>query len=323
MDVYTTDVVPPRARFAYWREAICDVFVSLDAERPAGPHPPALGFSGRIACTAAGSVRLSEVTSDPQHVVRSPRQIARSSEDDFLVSLQVSGRGRVEQDGRSAALVPGEFALYDSTRPYVLHFDGAFRQLVLQFPRSALRARLEGADRATAVRVPAAGAGAVVGAFTRALAEQAPSLDASTADRLGAHGLDLLADALAAVGGLGPADADAVRGAQRRRAQAFIEAHLDDPGLCPADVAAALHVSVRTLHKAFGGGETVGRFLTRRRLARAAADLADPARRRTVTDVAFAWGFRDAAHFSRAFKDRYGVSPRDYRGEQPRAGWQG
>lgn len=319
MDVYTTDVVPPRARFAYWREAICDVFVSLDAERPAAPQPWARDFSGRITCTAAGSVRLSEVTSDAQHVVRSPRQIARSSEDDFLVSLQVSGRGRVEQDGRSAALVPGEFALYDSTRPYVLHFDGAFRQLVLQFPRSALRARLEGAEGATALRVPAAGAGAVVGAFARALAEQAPSLDAPTADRLGAHGLDLLADALAAVPGSGPADTQAVRAGQRRRAQAYIEAHLDDPGLCPPDVAAALHVSVRTLHKAFGGsGETVGRFVTRRRLARAAADLADPARRRTVTDVAFAWGFRDAAHFSRAFKERYGVSPRDYRDRQTR-----
>ena len=46
----------------------------------------------------------------------------------------------------------------------------------------------------------------------------------------------------------------------------------------------------------------------------AARLLADPGRAgRRVTDIAYAVGFKDASHFTRAFKSRYGVSPREYR----------
>ncbi len=80
-------------------------------------------------------------------------------------------------------------------------------------------------------------------------------------------------------------------------------------------MAAALHLSVRTLHKLFADEpETVARRITRRRLERAAADLADPRLvGRTVTWIAFSWGFRDAAHFSRAFRQRFGRSPVEHR----------
>jgi AraC-like DNA-binding protein len=34
---------------------------------------------------------------------------------------------------------------------------------------------------------------------------------------------------------------------------------------------------------------------------------------RTITDIAFAWGFSDQSHFNRRFKAEYGCAPRDYR----------
>ncbi len=313
MEVFATAAVRADERFAYWREAICDVFVHLDADPLVRPVP---SFRGRIATRGTGQVRVSEVAADPQHVVRSPRQIARDPEDALLVSLQVDGSGRIEQDGRVAALAPGDLALYDSARPYVLHFDGAFRQQVLQFPRAALRERVRDPERLTAVRVPGTGAGAVAGAFLRAVLADADELDQVAAERLGTQALDLFAVALA--GGTGapqPPDGAALRAAQRRRALALIEAHLADPLLSPATVAAALHLSVRTLHKLFADEpETVARRITRRRLERAAADLADPRLvGRTVTWIAFSWGFRDAAHFSRAFRQRFGRSPVEHR----------
>src|SRR6266704_2457438 len=51
------------------------------------------------------------------------------------------GTGRVEQDGRIATLAPGEMAFYDSTRPYTLHFDRPFHQLVVQVPKQELMLR--------------------------------------------------------------------------------------------------------------------------------------------------------------------------------------
>jgi len=315
VEVFATAAVRADERFAYWREAICDVFVHLDADPLVRPVP---AFRGRIATRGTGPVRVSEVAADPQHVVRSPRQIARDPEDALLVSLQVDGTGRVEQDGRVAALAPGDLALYDSARPYVLHFDGAFRQHVLQFPRAALRERVRDPERLTAVRVAGTGAGAVAGAFLRAVLAHADELDPIAAERLGAQALDLFAVALSlGAEGAGPARVDpaAQRLALRRRVHALIEAHLADPLLSPASVAAALHLSVRTLHKLFEDQpETVARLIARRRLERTAADLADPRLAgRTVTWIAFSWGFRDAAHFSRAFRQRYGVAPVEHR----------
>ena len=90
------------------------------------------------------------MTATAQIVRRTPAKIARASEDYFLVSIQTEGRGVVSQDGRDAVLAPGDFALYDSTRPYTLTFDGPFQQIVLMLPGKTLAhrpARNRAADR--------------------------------------------------------------------------------------------------------------------------------------------------------------------------------
>ena len=53
-----------------------------------------------------------------------------------------AGIGRITQDDRTAVLHQGDFALYDSTRPYELRFDGDFQQYVLMLPGPTLRSQL-------------------------------------------------------------------------------------------------------------------------------------------------------------------------------------
>jgi len=61
-------------------------------------------------------------------------------------------------------------------------------------------------------------------------------------------------------------------------------------------------------------GRTFSQYLLEHRLERCRAALAaSSAGRRSSTSIAFAWGFNDAAHFSRSFRHRYGLSPRDFR----------
>jgi AraC-like DNA-binding protein len=155
----------------------------------------------------------------------------------------------------------------------------------------------------------AAGVGGVVTAHLRALA--AARLTPAESDRLGAVTLDLLAVLLAG-------DAVAVESRERAlvaRVEAYVEAHLGDPDLDPERIAAAHHVSVRTLHRLFQGRDaSVAAWVRDRRLDRCRRDLVDPRRRgETVRAVATRWGFPDAAHFSRAFRAAYGVAPRDVR----------
>lgn len=117
---------------------------------------------------------------------------------------------------------------------------------------------------------------------------------------------------------------DAAHSTQRLRnaggllalACSLIEQCLSDPLLSPARVADRMGVSVRQLYRLFeDSGESVCRYIQRARLQQAATELrAVLTEARSITDIAFACGFNDAAHFSRAFRKQYGLSPREYRG---------
>ena len=100
-----------------------------------------------------------------------------------------------------------------------------------------------------------------------------------------------------------------------------MRAHLTDPDLSPAAVAVRHHISVRHLHRILNReGIRFGEWVRRRRLEGARRDLIDHARAGTpVAAVARSWGFTDAAHFSKAFRAAYGMSPREWRAACDRA----
>ncbi|MYT26968.1 helix-turn-helix domain-containing protein, partial [Streptomyces sp. SID7760] len=92
--------------------------------------------------------------------------------------------------------------------------------------------------------------------------------------------------------------------------------------LSPERIARQHHISVRYLHRLFESeGTTVGRYIRQRRLEQCGRELARRSRVvPTVSAVAQRWGFVSPAHFSRAFRAAYGVSPREWR--DLRTGWE-
>jgi AraC-like DNA-binding protein len=97
--------------------------------------------------------------------------------------------------------------------------------------------------------------------------------------------------------------------------QGFIQQNLGDPGLSPAAVAAAHHMSLRSLHQlVHDEGLTVAGWIRARRMERCRRDLSDPAMEsRPVAAIAARWGFSSAADFSRAFRAAHGMPPAEYR----------
>ena len=102
---------------------------------------------------------------------------------------------------------------------------------------------------------------------------------------------------------------------RRMEAKRFIELHLKEPGLSPGSIAGALRVSPRYLRMLFSGDhETVSAYILRRRLEECARQISSAlSRGRTLTEIAFTCGFNSAAHFTRVFRDHYGMTPRQYR----------
>lgn len=91
-------------------------------------------------------------------------------------------------------------------------------------------------------------------------------------------------------------------------AQRYIDTNLRRPDLAPPTVAAALGLSLRSLHRAFeDSGLSVAEIVRARRLAAAGDDLLAGA---TVAFAARRWPFSDASHFpARSSERQYGMAP--------------
>ena len=171
----STEAVPRNQRLAYWTDMICNVYVQLGCDPVR--EGPAGDFTGSIRRHALPSLDVSVVNSGAQSVMRTPGHIARSTDAYFLVGIQTAGRGVVRQDGRDAVLSVGDFALYDSTRPYRLQFDDDFEQIVLKLPGERLRSELRDTEALTATTVSGReGAGHLLISMIRTLREDIDAL---------------------------------------------------------------------------------------------------------------------------------------------------
>ena len=116
--IRTRDVPPEELRDA-WRTVVCDTLGPLDFR-----SDPDIPLQGEIAAGQLGPVNVGRVeTSTPHSVYRTPGLIRRDSPELYRVALAMSGHACLLQDGRAARLGPGEFTLYDFTRPYELAYD--------------------------------------------------------------------------------------------------------------------------------------------------------------------------------------------------------
>jgi AraC-like DNA-binding protein len=310
-DSVSTADMPERERFDFWRQSVSEIFVPLAASREDDG-----AFRAELRGERLGGLRLYQVDADSHIVRRTPRLIAGTQGEFFKLGLQRRGGSVLVQDGREAQLRPGDFAIYDTTRPYTFAFDAPHELLILIFPRPMLGLPADQVERLTATRFSGrAGLGALISSFLVRAVEVLDEVDVRDSARLATNVLDLLTTGLAGQLESRPADGDAARRALFTQTVAFIEQHLGEAWLSPAQIAAAQHISTRYLHKLFHAeGTTVSAWIRQRRLDACGHDLRDPLQAgRSVSAIAAHRGLPDAAHFSRLFRAAFGASPRDYR----------
>jgi AraC-like DNA-binding protein len=312
--VCDTATVQASDRAELWVEAISALFVPLECT----PHHGA-AFYGRLRAGALGPVQLCALEVSPHTVKRTPRLAANTAGDEYKLSLNLGGEALIVQDGRDAVLRPGDFAIYDCTRPYTLVANNPFRMLVCVLPRDIIGLSPERIAQATATRIPGSGGIAwAMAPFLKRLADLAIREEVPADEHRVVESVVDLVESLCA----GVISEDVGPHAHSRaelllRIRAYIDSHLGDPELTPTQIAAAHFVSKRYLHKLFEAeGVSVSRWIRERRLERCRRDLAEDQRREeTVTRIGMRWGLMDAGHFSRLFRDAYGCTPTEYRRE--------
>jgi AraC-like DNA-binding protein len=315
---FSTDDVAERERHDYWCSMHREAFAA-DYRFPFGRHE---WFRGRCAITRLGAVRMA-VISAAGGASPSAGQAHRgpaAETDGYQIKFSIACEQLVvEQDGRQADLRPGDFAIADLTRPSSETGVGRLpkRLVSLKVPRALLPLAPREIARLTAVRMSGRdGSGALVSTLLRRMVRDQETYGPAEATRISTALLDLIAATV--VGRLDLPAAlppDVRRNALLQRVYAFMDLRLNDPGLSPATIAAAHHISVRQLHKLFEPeSHTVAEWIRRRRLDRCRRDLADPAlSTRSIARIAARWGFTDPAHFYRLFRAAHGTPPGEYR----------
>ncbi len=294
-----------------WRDIACDLFVPLQID-PMGKDP----FRWDMYDTDFGDISLTDLSLSPQDVQRSNKHIGGSSTDYFLLSVQVEGMATIAQDGRHVRLAPGDGVLYDTKRPYMLVFEHDMRQHILRVPRDMLLSAIPGMNDAVARRISGTfSLGALLGSTIRHYIDGAANFEPSERANLSNSLLDLLAVTIGKFDAMQMEKEPSNRVATRARIDAFIAKNLKNADLSVAMISSRTGLSIRALHRLFKatGDETLSRFITKRRLEHCAAELADPGQRKTITELCLDWGFSDSAHFSRAFRTHYGLTPREFR----------
>ncbi|CAB3697724.1 AraC family transcriptional regulator [Achromobacter marplatensis] len=297
---------------ASWQESISSTFVPLEVSAVFPTR-----FRNSVAVGCLGWMQVSELHSSAQRVRRSKLLAARAEEAGYKVTLQLAGRSEIRQSNRTALLMPGEWSIYDTTRPYEVDVDDGAHFLVMQVPGKQTEAWQPYMQNAVARNFSGQhGCGRMAMDLLRvALGEHAHLSESAARDAANAvlqmMGLDISERA----GGQAEQDQAGLKQAQLRRVQQHILENLHDPALSPASAAAAFRMSRRYLYNLFAlAATTPADFILSARLERSREALCDATQSvRQIGDIAYRFGFSDAARFSHAFRKRYGASPSEYR----------
>ena len=313
--ILTTAHVVAGERIDYWADMICETYVDLEFN-PINYDDEQNPFYGEIRVSGLADLQLSRITTSAQLVKRTQRGISKSTSDYFLISIQAKGNGLVVQHGREAFLKPGQFALYDSLKPYELQFNEPFVQNVLRIPRELLIQRLPTAEWLTARTINGNfGIGRIALGILHEITSQDIRLSLSHSERLRDSVLDLMTLACVENKTKMPSDVSSVQMVHLRLVQHFIDTHLAEADLTVDKIAAEHRISVRYLNMLFSTiNTTTSKWIWKRRIESARADISDPRLSgQSISEIAYRWGFNDVAHFSRAFRKAFEMTPKDYR----------
>lgn len=303
--------LPGDSRYEVWKESISVIF---DVDWSAASS--AAGFQAEVVSAHLGHLMLAHTSSLGQGFDRSASLIHRDGIDHCLVQVYLQGETRGLWGSRDHSVVrPGDVLFLDAAQTVKSHASD-FANLTVLIPRALLVPYLKVPERFHGRILPRESAsGHLLGAHLRMVWSLLGGLPASQSNVIGAGLVDLVGRYFGSTRcdidlDEQPATALALREVIRSHIEQSLEAPISE--LDPEALAARFGLSRSALYGLFKPLGGVSRYIWHRRLMKARINLlaANPAQRR-ITDIAFQFGFKDASHFSRAFRDKFGHSPSD------------
>jgi AraC-like DNA-binding protein len=309
---WSTDSVPPAARFDQWRQACCEHVYALTPERKASGT-----FHGAIARRQLGPLDVTDISCDGHVVRRREQDISEYPGDTYYIYLQRQGSAWFDQHQRRCVAEAGDIVIADPNLAFSTGTDGAFHFRLWRITRTRLRPLLAiRSGDLPMLRIGREQAEAqLISDWLDALLRQHEGLSPAGLEQA----VSTLCGLVAGAAGGAPEFRETTRLARRRallqRVKREVEQRAPELDLTPELIAASCGLSLRSLHQLFLLGDcSFHEYLTRTRLARAHTLLREPsARHLGAAEIGFAAGFCEVSTFYRRFKKRYGVTPGECR----------
>lgn len=302
----TTDQVEPKRAFDYWRStalARVDALCTEDIRTFSAGRLLAVSPHGTLMHTSSSGVQVE----------RQSRHVRADDFDDVCISLLLQGRAHHEQSGRGGILEAGGLGVTTMDRPFLTGLAGSYEEIRLHFQRSVFLTRVGDPDRLSGRLIQGGGPlSELLAGYLRTFAGSIERMsDGETAYGFGAA-LHLLRGVVDPDGGFPETEMESA--GLRSLAGAYIDRRLHDPALTPDEIRVALKVSRSRLYEAFAEDGGIAAAIRDARLDRARRRLSSSDRAgESIATIMLACGYVENSVFSRAFKNRFGLGPRDYR----------
>lgn len=274
-------------------------------------------FSFEMKKLPLAKLSFYDISVAPITLNRRDEDIEADGVNDFFLSLLIQGEAIVRQDNCCVTMRPGDLLITANGQPHVIEYTKSSRRLLLHVPKQIFYERLvdSGGGISKVLEMGKTGLSSIVTSMFIALTLQGEALDETEQHILAESFLDLIGALIRSNEKEEKTLSKGNHAALLRRVLRYMDQHYSDCNLSPEKVAEANGISTRYLHCIFQkSGLGVSRWIWERRLNATRKDLLDPAKfNMRVSEIAFSHGFNTAAHFSRSFRARFGVSPKQLR----------
>ncbi|MDR3464786.1 MAG: AraC family transcriptional regulator [Xanthobacteraceae bacterium] len=300
---FDTDLMPNSQAFDIW-QTILDEFYEVVPARSAGQG----NFAAALDMWNIDGLTLTHGSFTPQRFVRTARRARRDGLDNYTFLMHSRGKWRADAAGRPMESAEGSVCVVDFARPLVSEVT-LNDSITLSLPRELLDGVLP--PRNLHGMVLNGPQGGLLRDFLLSLTRRLPDLGAGQAPFIAAACRDLLAACLSPSPAMAERAQPQLDALSMRRARQIIDENMHRPDFGAEDLRLALGVSRATLYRMFRRLRGVSEHIRARRLAHAHALLVKSNGWGRISEVARLCGFTSDAHFSRAFRDAYGYTPRD------------
>jgi AraC-like DNA-binding protein len=302
-----------------WRNILMQAFGPIEATRNSDAD-----FTGSVRTFRRAQLQFNEISYRGQTLERTSQNIAKFDQEYFTFSRPVQGPLFFEQKDRQFTVEPGCLVLLNQTSPYRATTDACYHAYSISIPKQMLLQRTPNIASFYKIEVSERSPrGQLLASFAQHMTNGMAGWSERETVTLREQMLDLIVLLMINEGnGYSSTYETSVKTAHRERAISYIKHNYRDPNLNPKGIAAACGISVSYLHKIFHlANQPLESFIYGLRLESARHFLMDPADRdKTVQQIAYKVGFSHPSHFSRLFKETYGMSPTEYRSMQPATG---